>query len=504
MRASLLEVIDSHVQDTLNMTSTGLKNFARGGSVTLVGQMLALMISLVSVVVMSRMLPPSDFGLIAMAGVVTALGGLLQDAGLGMSALKAVSLSNQQASNLFWINASLGLVSSILVSVSGPVLVAIYSEPRLAAITPFLALSLLFGGLQAQFQVQLARELRFGILAFISALSSVFGLAIAISCAFGGLGYWSLVFQTVATSFASFLMKVFASGWLPATPRRRSNTRGLAVSGIDLSASSLVRYFSDNVATFMLGVQRGPLEVGLFGRAQQLMMLPITLVGSLANVAVPTLTQAKKRGEDTNHSLFRIQSAVALFVGSSLTVTACISPVLFTLVLGPAWTESASLFRILSVGGVALGLSQVSFWAFLVQGRTRSLLKYNLVSKPGTTLLVIGGSFISIEGTVAALSLAFVLSWLLNVWWLGKDAGIVTGGFYRNGIRTIAATGLTIASASYLGAFWFAGDFAFLLVVAPASLALFVLLTNLSRGGRAETKIMLSVLRGAWDRKRLR
>lgn len=138
------------------MSSSVLAEGARGGRVTIIGQLGKALVQLVSVVLLSRLLSPDDFGLIAMVTVVVALGDLLRDFGLSTSGLQARKLSDVQASNLFWANTLLGFMAAGLMALITPVLVLIYDEHRLWAIAPVLAVSLLLNGLQSQLQVKLS------------------------------------------------------------------------------------------------------------------------------------------------------------------------------------------------------------------------------------------------------------------------------------------------------------------------------------------------------------
>ncbi len=467
-------------------SNSGLRNFARGSAVTLVGQFFSVGISLVSIVVLSRLLPPSDFGLVAMVGVVTTLGTILRDMGLSVSALRVPTLTDQQASNLFWINVVMSIVTATLVALSGPILVQIYSEPRLAPITPVLALSLLFGGLQAQVQVQLSRAHRFTTLALINAGAAAFGLVVAIAAALAGMGYWALVLQTVVTIATELVAKVIASRWVPLRPRRLAGTKVLAVSGGDLAAGSIVQYFANNAATFMIGVRMGAADVGVYNRGYQLVQLPIQFLTPLRNVAVPTLMRAKKKGEDTKKQLLQIQSFVGMWITLTLVVAAAIAPTLFRVVLGADWEPAAPLFRILAIGGVALGLSQVSNWAFLVEGSTRELLKYNLISKPMTTAFIVVGALISLEATAVGLSLGLVASWVLNVWWLERTANLPGKEFYLNALRIVLAGGLSLGITLLVNTVLPANVLVMLTAPALLSAALFFALLATTKKGRRE------------------
>ena len=459
---------------------------ARGAGAIMTGQGATMVVTMVSIIVLSRLLPPSDFGLIAMVGVVTALAGIIRDMGLSVSALKAPELTNQQASNIFWLNALFSAAAAVLVALSGPLLAHIYSEPRLTAITPALSVSFLLGGLSAQFQVQLARSQKFGALAAIGVFSNAGALGIAVAGALLGFGYWALVAQTVSNSLLDFILKAWASRWHPSSPRRNAATKGLVVSGLDLSAASVAYFVSNNAATFMVGVRMGATDVGVYGRALQLSQMPTSLTASLMNVAVPALTRAKALGNHTEEALRKIQSFVGILVAVILVVTSAVAPTLFGLVLGSDWEAAAPVFRILAVGTTALALSQVAYWAFLVEGKSRELLKKDLVIRPLSAVLVVAGSFVSLEATAWGLSTAYIISWLIEAWWLNRTTTLSGRLIVKNGLRLVAISAIAILFGTEFSSL-LGPTLLLKLVAAPlVAVVLFTVLFLVTPGGRRE------------------
>lgn len=132
-------------------TSHGL----RGGALTVLGSAGSLAIQLVALVVLSRILTPEDFGIVAMAAVFIALAGLLRDFGLPTVGLQIRVLSLQQASNLFWMNLGVAILAAVTLIGCTPLLMLLYSEPRLAVVVPAMALVVLLGGAGSQIQVHL-------------------------------------------------------------------------------------------------------------------------------------------------------------------------------------------------------------------------------------------------------------------------------------------------------------------------------------------------------------
>lgn len=467
---------------------------ARGGGMTLVGQGLKVLILMASVVTLSRMLPPEDFGLVAMVSVIVALGELLRDLGLSTAALRAPELSHQQASNLFWVNTGLGGLGAILMAVAAPVMVLIYGEPALQILTPVLAISLFLNGAQAQYQVQLARSHRFFWLNATDVFAQLAALILAIIAAALGWGYWALVVQALANALILLITRVFAARWRPLRPKRDGETLPLLKAGVDYSATQVLTFAANNVDTVMIGSVWGAGGLGLYNRAFQLQSLPVArLMSPLVNVVVPVMNSARAAGEDVSAHFRKVQSAVGIVAVSIFALAISVADPLIPLVLGENWATSIALFQILAIGGAIQGFSQVSFWIFLVQGTSRELLKYNVVTKLMTIVLVVCGALVSLELAAAALSLSLAISWPINLLWLRATAGVPARPLLINGARILfcGAVSAVVTLLLPLGE-WVSNDIALLLLKFVVACALLVLTVLVSPAGRRDLRWMFA------------
>jgi len=412
---------------------------ARGGMITLLGQGGKITIHIAGLVALSRLLAPEDFGLIAMVAVFMTLADLLRDFGLPSAALQVKELSNQQASNLFWASAGLAILSAGLLVACTPLVVAIYDEPRLAAIVPALAAAVVVNGVQAQIQVQLARRMRFGVLALGQVLAPALGLAAAVSAALSAWGYWALVLQPVAAAVALLAIQSLALRWLPALPRRRHGTAALLRSGGQLGATYFLTWAANNADSLVTGARWGATTLGYYSRGFQ---LTATLVGSLlaplTQVALPTLNAALKEGRRSSDLLLRVQFLIAAPVTLAMTVIALTAPSLVPLVLGDEWMPAVPIVQILAAGECVHALSIVSYWGFLVENQSKQLLFYNLVTKPIAVGFVLLGSLFGVEGVAAGYVLGLAVSWPINLIWLSRTAGYSARHFLARGIRVLA------------------------------------------------------------------
>src|SRR5690606_1757469 len=148
------------------------------------------------------------------------IGQLVRDFGMPTAALQARTLSGQQASNVFWVTATLSFGASALLVVFAPLIVVLYDEPRLAAIVPVMACGLVLSGLQAQYHVRLARDMRFLALTSTTIAARLAGLGAGVLGALLGWEYWALVTQLLVTAFVALCSNIVVTRWIPSRPRR--------------------------------------------------------------------------------------------------------------------------------------------------------------------------------------------------------------------------------------------------------------------------------------------
>jgi len=421
-----------------------------GGAYTLLGSGGSLVLQLGALVVLSRLLQPADFGIIAMVGVFTALAGLLRDFGLPIVGLQARDLSPQQASNLFWMNLAVSIVmTAALVSLT-PALIAVYSEPRLAAVVPAMAVVVLIGGAGSQIQVQLARRMRFGLLAASDVVSQLLALMIAIALAVSGFGYWALIAQSLVTAVLVLTLRWIALRWCPLPFKRGFGARAMARTGAHYGLAQLLTFAQSNVDSFIIGSQLGATQLGYYSRAYQTLTAPAgRLLDPLTQVVISTMHRARAEGRELLRLLRRVQFIVGLALTTLFAVSAGVAPLLIPVLLGEQWAPSVPVFQVLAIGGCFTALNHVSYWVFITFERSRDLLHYNLVSKPLAVVLMILGAQFGIIGVAWAYTAAVALAWPLNLVWLRRAAGLRTLPFALTGLRVLGG-GLISALAAAL------------------------------------------------------
>lgn len=429
------------------MASNLLSRGARGGTTVVAGQLVKIAIRMTGLIALSRLLQPADFGLVAMVSVFLTLGDLIRDSGMPTAGLTARSLTEQQASNLFWINSALGAGTATVLVMATPLLVAFYGEPRLTIVAPVMAVSLLLNGIQAQLQVQLARSGRFLAMTStdIGALSA--GIVAATVAAMAGLGYWALIIQAVGTALALLLSRWILTRWTPARPRRRHGSKSLVKAGSRYGLANFLTYAAGNVDSMAIGSIWGASALGFYSRAFQIYTVPRSALGPLTQVVVPMANEAVGAGRSPESLLLRIQfglGALLIWVYVQVAVTA---QWLVPWVLGEQWTPAVPILVALSFGGLFAAFGNVSYWSFLVGNQSKQLLRLHLVTKPLTILLVLAAVPHGPQAVAWGYSISLALSWPINLVWLERVARQRSSDFFMLGLRLLLAAAIALAGS---------------------------------------------------------
>src|SRR6516225_2797080 len=190
----------------------------RGGAVSVAMQYSNGFLQIVAAIVLARLLAPADFGLIAIVTALTSFAPLLIDFGLGDATTQRNKITRSQVSSLFWLSSAIGLVIALVVATCSPIIAWIYRDSRLEAIALYSAITFVLFGVSNQHLALLRRTMQFGRIAKIQILSTLAGVAVAVSIAIFGYGYWALVIRPIAYSLCIVIGAWSVCRWRPGFP----------------------------------------------------------------------------------------------------------------------------------------------------------------------------------------------------------------------------------------------------------------------------------------------
>lgn len=411
-----------------------------------------------TMIVLARMLSPNDFGLQGMVAVVTGFLALFGDAGLGMATVQRFELTHEQASTLFWINVTVGAMLAMLCAALAPLLVWFYQEPRLYWITVISSAAFLFNGLAVQHGALLQRAMRFVTLAKISVLTLAVSSATGVVMTLLGCRYWSLVGMVLATSIVGAAAVWFAVPWIPGPPRRRSGIRSILHFGGLATCNAFVVFLVWNAEKLLLGRFCGADALGLYGRAYQLVTLPVQqLNGAITSVAFPTLSRIQFDAERLASSFLRGYSLLISLTIPISVISALFAEEIVRVVLGPAWMEAAPIFRLLAPVALVFAVANPLSWLVTSTGRAGRALSISMAATPLVIVGIVLGLARGPQGVALGYSTALTVLLIPIAAWSKHGTGITWAHLWR-ATKPPLLSGLLAGAAGLLVKFALSGS----------------------------------------------
>jgi O-antigen/teichoic acid export membrane protein len=362
-----------------------------GGIVTGAAQVAKFVLNLGATVVLARLLTPRDFGLVAMVTAVTGFLTIFRHGGLATPTIQREQITQEQVSNLFWVNLSVSGLCTLITAALAPVLAVFYHDPRLVPITLALSTTFLIGGFRVQHLALLRRQLRFKALAIIDVGSMVLGVAVAITMALLDFRYWSLVGLSLGTELGSFLLTGSISRWRPNWPSRRSGVRPLLAFGLHQTAANLIFSIARASDTLLIGRVYGAAAVGLYTRGAALVFRPLEQFLLPVNaVFLPTLSRLQSHPARYRSTFLRLYEAMALVACLCGGLLMALSRPMTLVLLGAKWERVSIILAAFSLVAMYTPLAYAANWLLTSQGRGKDILYQNSIAA-----FITAGSFVA-------------------------------------------------------------------------------------------------------------
>lgn len=391
------------------------------------GQVLRIVLQVVSVVVLARLLTPTDYGLVAMVTAVIGIGEILREMGLSTAAIQASTLSRAQRDNLFWLNTGAGGAMALLVIATAPLFELLYGRDELLAIALALSPTFFLSGLSAQYRADLTRGLRFGALTVIELVAAGLALSVGIGLAAQGFGYWSLVIQQLAGGLFALLLLASTCRWVPHGYDRGAEMGSLVRFGSRILGSQVLTYTSVNIDSMLIGSVFGARDLGFYNRGMQLVRTPLNqLRAPVGTVALPIMSRLQ--GDPQRLMLFvsRAQVAVGLPILTGIGwFIACGEPVV-RLLLGEQWVPATPIIQLIAAGEGLSTLMFMASWMYVSLGLGNALVRFSLFTLALRVVLLLAALPFGIVAVAAVGVLGPAIVLPIALAQVGRAAGINT------------------------------------------------------------------------------
>ena len=376
------------------------------------------------VIVLARLLAPSDYGLAGMAFVVAGFVGLFTDLALGGALVQRASVTEEDVSTVFWFSVAVSLLMFVVTAALSPFAASFFHEPQVAPLIVVLALSFPLAALSTTQVALLTRRLAYRSLEIREIAGVLAGAVVGLTFALVGFGAYAIVGNTVAAAAMSTLLLWRFSGWRPSLRFSRPSLMKLGGFGIKLFGIRLLTYGNRNADNMLIGKFAGATALGVYSVAYNVMFTPVNRISMpLWGVVYPALVRMQD-------DLPRMRAA---WLRSKRLSNALHSPVFFTIlvvapdlvavIFGPKWSAAVPVVQLLCIAGLAHSVQNLNAAVVQARGNVGLVLRLQVFASIVTLAAFALGVHWGATGVAALYAVARWIIVPVDTWFTTRAVG---------------------------------------------------------------------------------
>lgn len=372
-------------------------------------------------VLIARVLSPSDYGMVGMLAIFTAISQTLINSGFSTAIVRKTDRTQTDLSTAFWFNMAVGLALYFILFLSGPLIARFYNEPLLSDLIKVTALTLILNSLCIVQQALFTIKMDFKIQAKISVTASLVTGITGVAMAYNGFGVWSIVWPGVAGGAVRCVMLWVSSKWRPDKVFSKRSFRELFSFGSKLLVSGLIDTLYNNIYPIIIGKKFSATDLGYYSRADGYSQLPATTItGVLQRVTFPMLCEIQDdmaRLENVYRRLLRLSAFV---VFPAMTGLAAIAEPLIRFMITDKWLMCVPYLQILCFSLMWYPIHAINLNLLQVKGRSDLFLKLEIIKKMIGVLTIIIAVPFGIIWMCIGRVITSILCLAVNTYYTGK------------------------------------------------------------------------------------
>lgn len=378
-------------------------------------------ITFVVSIILSRLLLPSEFGLIAMLSVFIALGGSFINSGLSQSLIRTIDPDEDDYSTVFFFNLVVSLLIYFLIFLLAPYIANFYNQSELNIIVKVYSITFIINSFSTIQITRYSKLLDFKTQMLISIPSLLISSIVGILLALMGYGVWSLVWSSIVQSLAVTLQFWYKSDWKPIFRFSIPKFKYHFHFGMKLMFSGVLDILFTNAYTIIIGKFFAVSQVGFYNRANSLQMFPASTLSSIVgNVSFPLFSSIQNDDIRLKNVYKKIMQMVIFLVAPTLIIMGVLAEPLFRFLFTEKWLPAVPYFQILCFNGILYPIHSYNLQILNVKGRSDLFLKLEVFKKLIVIVTVAISFQFGIYGLLYGSVITSILSFFINTHFSGK------------------------------------------------------------------------------------
>lgn len=377
------------------MQSPGARKAMRASSWSAVDALARQGIQFVVMLVLARLLSPSEFGLFAILSFFVTVCAAAIQSGLVMAIVRNPISGESEWTGIFWLNLAVAISFGAALAISGPFLARFFGNAQLGSLLLAAGVVVILSAFGSVHAAILMSRLEWSRLATVSLVSSVLGGLLGIVMAMHGYGVWALTTMLMVSQLATAVGSWLAISWRPSLRFKLARIGPMVRFGRWMGISAVLEVAYSQGFSIMLGKMHSLNDVGMFDRGNRTQQMATGVMSAvIGRVAMPLF--AERSGDR-----YAIRNGMKLSIGVMMLINlpmmigmTMTAPLLIEVLFGPQWSAAAPILSIVAMAGIFYPLHVINLQALIAVGESSSFLNLEIRKKiVAVALLLIAGPF---------------------------------------------------------------------------------------------------------------
>ncbi len=412
------------------------------------GRYSSQVITLLSSMVLARLLTPEQIGIFSLSAAITAMATIFRDFGVSEYIIQEKELTDEKLKGAYALAFLMAWFMAALLFLSKNAIANYYNEQGVADVISILCITFIVLPFASPGFAILNREMAFNKIFIIQFSSTIVHALTAISLAYLGFSYlslaWAALSNIVMQTVLITLLRPKESLMIPSLKKLPYVWR----FGMMFSFSRAIEVIMNNSHELIIGKQFGFYQLGMFSRAMGLINLFwINVTSAVTRVAAPSFAASYHKSSEL---LFRdYEKAVSMFTVIAwpfFIFLALESKNIIYILFGEQWIEAASIVSVLVISQLISSLISLAPNVLIATGHVKKRLWINMIIAPIHILGIYLFSMFDIIWVAVVWSVTWTIAVFLYYYHLSKILNYNFKNLWNN-VRISLLVSLVFASA---------------------------------------------------------
>jgi teichuronic acid exporter len=339
-------------------------------------------INFVVMIVLARLLSPSDFGTVALLTVFISMSNVLIEGGFGTALVQKHDVTEDDINTVFYLSLAVSIIIYIGLFFGAPLVASYYNKPILTPGLRWISLSVLLIAMNGVQGAVLSRNMLFNLSFKVSLIQTITTGIVGISLALGGHGIWALVFSSVIGNVSATVTRFFVVGWRPSICFSSTSAKTLFSFSWKIMMSRLLNSIWGGFYSLIIGKIYTSAELAYYSKGKQIPLLIMDSVNqTIASVSFPALSKIQSNILVARNAVKKVLQCNFFLVMPCMTFTAICAEPLILLLLGEKWILAIPIVQAACINYAFQPFHNVNLQVITAFGHSDLVLKLELIKK---------------------------------------------------------------------------------------------------------------------------